>query len=821
MLRHSSSLNNRCRADSSSIPGCPATRRSHSVSTLIAFEAVADTTATPISARRCRSRWPVSATAMPGSRRRSSATSGRTTARLPFSECTSPSSTSSVSAATYTASLRSGPVPSRGPLGPRLLPHLEGLDRVFDAQIAVADADTALEALADLGRVVLEPAQRVDREVVGDHHAVPDQPRLAVAVDRPGTDDAPGDVPDPRHPEDLPDLRRAELDLLELGLEQALERGLDLLDRLVDDRVVADVHALAPSQLARPLGRPDVEADDHRVRGDGQVHVVLGDRADAAADHAQADFLADIELEQRVLQGLDRAGHVALDDEQQFLTLAGLERRLQALERDPPRLGELGIALASLTAFGDLAGDPVVGDDQEVVARVGHRGQAEHHDRPGRQGLGDRVAVLVDHGAHPAERIAGDDRVADVQRAALHQHRGHRAAALVQVRLDRYALPVLRGVGAQVKGGVGGQDDRLKQAAEPGPLGGGHVHELRVAAELLGDEPVLGQLGPHPLRVGALLVDLVDRHHDRHAGRLRVVQRLSGLRLHAVVRRHHEHHEVGGLGPAGSHGGERLVARGVDEGDLAFIAVDLGGHLVGADVLGDAAGLAGHHVGVPDRVEQLGLAVVDMTHHRDHRRPGDQVGLVALVLAELDVEGLEQLAVLLLRRDDLDGVVQLRAEQLQGLVVDRLGRRDHLAQDQKHLDQRRRVGADLVGEVAQAGAPAEPDHLAVAGPDLDAADRRRLHVVELLTPLLLGLPAPGRTPAGTTEGTLGTAAAATAAARTRRPAAGPGARRSARTTGCAATARARARAAATAAGTAAGPGACSGTRAAAAAGTTT
>src|SRR5271169_4806728 len=342
-----------------------------------------------------------------------------------------------------------------------------------------------------------------------------------------------------------------------------------------------------------------------------------------------------------------------------------------------------------------------------------------------------------------------------------------------------------------------------------------------VSAELLGDKPVLGELGPHPLRVGALLVDLVDRHHDRHAGRLRVVQRLGGLRLHAVVGRHHQHHEVGGLGAAGAHGGERLVARGVDEGDLPLVTVDLGGHLVGADVLGDAAGLAGHHVGVPDRVEQLGLAVVDMTHHRDHRRPGDQVGLVALVLAELDVEGLEQLAVLLLRRDDLDGVVQLRAEQLQGLVVDRLGRRDHLAQDQKHLDQRRRVGADLVGEVAQAGAPAEPDHLAVAGPDLDAADRRRLHVVELLTPLLLGLPAPGRTPAGTTEGTLGTAAAATAAARTRRPAAGPGARRSARTTGCAATARARARAAATAAGTAAGPGACSGTRAAAAAGTTT
>ena len=58
----------------------------------------------------------------------------------------------------------------------------------------------------------------------------------------------------------------------------------------------------------------------------------------------------------------------------------------------------------------------------------------------------------------------------------------------------------------------------------------------------------------------------------------------------------------------------------------------------------------------------------------------DQVVLVALVLAELEVEGLEQLAVLVLGRDDLDDVVELVAEQLERLVVDRLGRGDHLAE---------------------------------------------------------------------------------------------------------------------------------------------
>ena len=69
-------------------------------------------------------------------------------------------------------------------------------------------------------------------------------------------------------------------------------------------------------------------------------------------------------------------------------------------------------------------------------------------------------------------------------------------------------------------------------------------------------------------------------------------------------------------------------------------------------------------VGLADRVEQLGLAVVDVTHDGHDRRARDEVLLVALVLAELDVERLEQLAVLVLGADDLDVVVQLGAEQL-------------------------------------------------------------------------------------------------------------------------------------------------------------
>ena len=71
------------------------------------------------------------------------------------------------------------------------------------------------------------------------------------------------------------------------------------------------------------------------------------------------------------------------------------------------------------------------------------------------------------------------------------------------------------------------------------------------------------------------------------SGRARVRDRLARLRHHAVVGGDDQHGDVGHLGAAGAHGREGLVARRVEEGDLA--AVDVG--LVGADVLGDAAGL--------------------------------------------------------------------------------------------------------------------------------------------------------------------------------------------------------------------------------------
>ena len=180
-------------------------------------------------------------------------------------------------------------------------------------------------------------------------------------------------------------------------------------------------------------------------------------------------------------------------------------------------------------------------------------------------------------------------------------------------------------------------------------------------------------------------------------------------------------------------------------------AVEIDGDLVGADVLGDAAGLFLADVGLADGVQQSGLAVVDVTHDGDHRRTTLQIGLVALVLAVAQVEGLQQLAVLVLGGHDLDLVVHLAAEQLQRVVADRLGGGDHLAEVEQRLHQSGRVGVDLLGEVGQRRAARQPDGLAVAVRQPHAADDRRLHVLVLGAFRPLRLAAALGCAAGTTE----------------------------------------------------------------------
>ncbi len=59
------------------------------------------------------------------------------------------------------------------------------------------------------------------------------------------------------------------------------------------------------------------------------------------------------------------------------------------------------------------------------------------------------------------------------------------------------------------------------------------------------------------------------------------------------------------------------MARRIDEHHAAIIHL----HFIRTDVLRDSAGLTCRHVFAANGIQQAGLPMVDVSHHRDHRRP--------------------------------------------------------------------------------------------------------------------------------------------------------------------------------------------------------
>jgi hypothetical protein len=174
-----------------------------------------------------------------------------------------------------------------------------------------------------------------------------------------------------------------------------------------------------------------------------------------------------------------------------------------------------------------------------------------------------------------------------------------------------------------------------------------------------------------------------------------MADRLYGLRHHAIVRRHDQHHDVGHGGATGAHRGKRLVARRVDEGDLLATRHF---HLIRADVLGDAPRLASRDVGRAQRVEQRGLAVVDVAHDGDNRRARHQVCL--------GVGGAFQAHLHIGFRDTTRAVAELLHHEIRGVRIQGLSDCRHDAEFHQRLDhlagaRRHAVGELLHGDVVR------------------------------------------------------------------------------------------------------------------------
>src|SRR5436309_8386185 len=310
------------------------------------------------------------------------------------------------------------------------------------------DADAALLTVRHLAHVVLEALERGDRSRAEDRvaaaHAHPGAPH-DLALGHVGARDRPQLGDD----EDLSHLRAADDRLADLRREHAGQGRLEVVDRLVDDVVGAQVDAVGLRLLARLGLRLHVEAEHDGARGRGQHDVALVDGADRGVDDLQLHLLGR-ELLERLRQRLHRALHVRLEDEPQLLDLAGLDLLLQAFQRDAG--GGLARALGPVGAHGrDLPRLALVGDADENVARRRYAAEAVDFDGVG----GPRRRRLLPGGIEERTDASGvradHDGVALPQGAVLDEHGGHGAAAAVEPALDDHALGGAVGIGLQLE----------------------------------------------------------------------------------------------------------------------------------------------------------------------------------------------------------------------------------------------------------------------------------------------------------------------------------------------------------------------------------
>ena len=341
-------------------------------------------------------------------------------------------------------------------------------------------------------------------------------------------------------------------------------------------------------------------------------------------------YLGGGELDEGVGEGLDGAVDVALDDDVELLERAESLTARDVVEGEALGGAQTQLALQLLALVGDLAGFLLGVEHGEGITCGGGAVKTEDQRGLGGTGLFDALVALVEHGLDLAVMRTGEDDVALTERTVLHQHGGHVTASLVERRLDDRACGVAVGVGLEFEQ-LGFEEHLVEQLLHAQTLLGRDILALVFAAPFLHEVVHLGELLLDLVGVGGGFVYLVDRENDGHTCGGGVVDGLHGLRHHIVVGGHDDDTEVGDFGASGTHGGEGLVARGVEEGDVAAVAES---HMVGADVLGDAAGLACDHVGLADVVEERGLTVVHMAHDGHDRRTGHEVFLLVLLLGD-------------------------------------------------------------------------------------------------------------------------------------------------------------------------------------------
>ena len=279
--------------------------------------------------------------------------------------------------------------------------------------------------------------------------------------------------------------------------------------------------------------------------------------------------------------------------------------------------------------FGKFTSHTLIGNGIEHVACARNLGKTGNFNRRGRPCFGDMSALIIYHRADTADCRTGNNNVTLFQRTVLYKNRHDRAAAFIKAGFDDSTLRRTVRIGFEFL--HLGKDGEVFQQVFNAHTGlCGNRADDGIAAPLLGNEVILGELLLDALGICPRNVHLVDGNNDRDISCLRMVDAFNRLRHDAVIRCHNENCNIRYHRTAGTHRGECLMARRIQEGDR--LAVDLNG--IGTDCLRNAAGFSGGYVGIANIVQQGGLAVVYMAHNHNDRGTGDEIFRLILTVVD-------------------------------------------------------------------------------------------------------------------------------------------------------------------------------------------
>ena len=421
-----------------------------------------------------------------------------------------------------------------------------------------------------------------------DHNIVAQEAHTGRATCNAFGDQTAGNLANASNLEDLFDLGIADELFANFRAQKARSRSFHVIDEIVNHAVIADFDTLLVGAAARGRIGTNVKAKDRRARCLGKADIRFSDRTNPRVQHAHANLVV-ADLFHRLNDRLGRALNVGFDDNRHFLDVLILLGLGQKLFQRGARTDSGALLFGGAFAvFRDFACLRLGVDHVKNIARFGCTVQTQNLDRGRWACFLDTFTTVVDQSAHLAVLLADNKDIAKTQCALLDQDSRHGATAHVKLRLDHGALggPVRVHLELQK---LGLKRNRLKQLVKSLTGHGRDFDILHVTGHRLDDDFMLQKIGAYLVRIRIGLVDLVDRHDHRHLSRLGVVDRLDCLGHHGIVRRNHQNHDIGHLGTARTHAGECRVAGRIEEGQQRAA---LGFHLVGADMLGDAAGLA-------------------------------------------------------------------------------------------------------------------------------------------------------------------------------------------------------------------------------------